>query len=48
VSSTSIPLFIVGRESVGRDAYECKRTIGVMDSGFQQGFGSLQVQRVSK
>jgi hypothetical protein len=24
-----------------------KRTVGVMDSGFQQGFGSLQVQRVS-
>ena len=36
MSSTSIPLFVAGRESVGRDAAACKRTIGVMDSGFSK------------
>ena len=47
MSSTSIPLFVAGRESVCSDAHVRVRTISVMDSEFQQGFGSLQVQRVS-
>jgi hypothetical protein len=47
VSSTSIPQYVTEERAVGRDTRVRVRTIGVMDSGFQQGFGSLRIQRIS-